>query len=131
MTKFLLSFLISSSALAATKGYDLKINLSMNGRHVSSPRLTVKPGEVALITQKSGEDESFLEVVATEEAGSGTKKGILMSFAVGYIRKNGERTIVSRPRIMAVENEKAMIMVGGNEGEESISLSVIAKRRAL
>lgn len=33
---------VGSSAFASTNGYDLKMDLSLNGKHVSSPRVIVK-----------------------------------------------------------------------------------------
>lgn len=117
-------------AFASTNGYDLKMDLSMNGKHISSPRVIVKAGETATITQKTDTEESFIEVVATEGEVQ-NHKGIVMKFTVGTISKNGQRTIVSKPQILAMENEKAEIIVGEDGGKEQLSLSVVAKRKAL
>lgn len=38
--------IIGSSAFASNNGYDLKMDLSMNGKHVSSPRIIVKAGKI-------------------------------------------------------------------------------------
>ena len=120
---------VGSSAFAATNGYDLKMDLSLNGKHISSPRVIVKAGETATVTQKTDTEENFIEVVATE--GSIQKhKGILMNFVVGVIGKNGERTIKAKPQVLAKENEPAQITVGEKNGEE-VSLSVVANRKAL
>lgn len=120
---------IGSTAFASTHGYDLKMDLSLNGKHVSSPRLIVKAGETAYINQKTDTEESFIEVVATE--GSIQKhQGILMNFIVGVIDQNGHRVIKAKPQILAKENEAAQITVGENNGDE-ISLSVVATRKLL
>lgn len=121
--------MVSGSAFAATAGYDLKMDLSMNGKLISSPRMIVKAGEMATINQKTESEESFVEVVATEGEVQ-NNKGILMKFTVGYIGKNGERTVVAHPQILALENEKAQITVGEKKGTE-LSLSVIAKRKSM
>lgn len=121
--------LVGSSAFASTNGYDLKMDLSMNGKHVSSPRIILKAGEKGTINQKTDTEESFIEVVATEGQVQ-NNKGIMMNFTVGYIGKNGERTIVSKPQILAKENEPALITVGEKDGTE-LSLSVVAKRKSL
>lgn len=121
--------MVGSSAFASTNGYDLKMDLSMNGKHVSSPRIIVKAGEKGTINQKTDTEESFIEVVATEGQVQ-NNKGIMMNFTVGYIGKNGERTIVSKPQILAKENEPALITVGEKDGTE-LSLSVVAKRKSL
>ncbi len=120
---------IGSSAFASTNAYDLKMELSLNGKHVSSPRLTVKAGETAYINQKTDIEESFIEVVATEGAIQ-NHQGILMNFIVGVIDQNGQRVIKAKPQILANENEAAQITIGENNGDE-ISLSVIATRKSL
>lgn len=120
---------IGSSAFASTNGYDLKMDLSLNGKHISSPRVIVKAGETATITQKTDTEESFIEVVATEGSIQ-NHKGILMNFVVGVIGKNGERTIKAKPQVLAKENEAAQITVGENNGDE-VSLSVVANRKSL
>lgn len=120
--------MVGSSAFGATNGYDLKMELSMNGKHVSSPRVIVKAGETATVTQKTDTEETFIEVVATEGEIQ-NNKGILMKMVVGTISSDGQRTIVSRPQILAKENEQALIQVGDKDGE--MSLSVVAKRKSL
>jgi hypothetical protein len=120
---------IGSSAFASTNGYDLKMDLSLNGKLVSSPRLIVKAGETAYINQKTDTEESFIEVVASEGSIQ-NHQGILMNFIVGVIDQNGQRVIKAKPQILANENEAAQITVGENNGDE-ISLSVVATRKSL
>lgn len=122
--------MVSSSAFAATNGYELKMDLALNGKPVSSPRVLVKAGEAATINQKSETDETFIEVVATE-GGIQNRKGIMMTFVIGTIGKNGERNIISKPRILAKENDPAQFIEGDESGTEKLSLSVVAKRKAL
>ncbi|MFV8250539.1 hypothetical protein [Bdellovibrio bacteriovorus] len=118
----------SSSAFASTNGYDLKMHLSLNGKHISSPRIIVKAGETATITQKTNTEETFIEVVATEGEIQ-NNKGILMNLVVGTIGRDGKRTVISKPQILTKENSPASIQVSGKDGE--VSLSVVAKRRTL
>lgn len=120
---------IGSSTFASNNGYDLKMDLSMNGKYVFSPSITVKAGEMKSIRQKTDTQESFIEVVATEGQVK-NNKGIMMNFTVGYIGKNGERKVISKPQILAKENEPALITVGEKDGTE-LSLSVVAKRKSL
>ncbi len=123
-----LFLLLAGSSAMAAKGYDLKMDLTMNGKHMSSPRVLVKAGEKATIAQEGKNGGSFIEVVATEGEVQGNA-GIMMSFTVGTIDKKGARTIVSRPKILAVENSEARITVGENENSvEQISLTVTPKR---
>lgn len=123
-------FLVGSAAFANGGGYDLKMDLSMNGKHVSSPRLIAREGEVASITQNLNGEKIFIEVVATEKP-TANNRAILMSFVVGKISATGEKTIVSTPKIIALENDKAEVTVNNDQGKESIALSVTAARKAL
>ncbi len=119
--------LIAGSAFAGNS-YDLKINLSLNGKHVASPRVIVKAGEKATITQRVDSQESFIEVVATESEAKNAP-GIMMKFIVGYIQKNGDRTIISQPQILTNENFPSTMTVG-KIGEEQLSLTVQAERKS-
>ncbi len=120
--------LISSFSFAATNGYDLKMEFSMNGKHVSSPRVIVKAGEMATITQKTDTEETFIEIIATEGEIQ-NNKGILMTAVIGTVSSDGTKTIISKPQILAKENKTALIQIGNKDSE--ISLSIIAKRKTL
>ncbi len=121
--------LIAGTVSAGTDGYALKINLSLNGQHIASPRLLVKAGEKATISQKVGSQESFIEVIATENE-SRNNPGIRMKFIIGYIQKNGERTVIAQPQIIAHENSPAGL-TQGKAGQEQLSLTVEAERKSL
>ncbi len=128
MKKVGLLLLLAGTRAWAAKGYDLKMELTMNGKHMSSPRVLVRAGEKAMIEEEGKNGGSFIEVIATEGEAKGNA-GIMMSITVGTIDKKGARTIISRPKILAVENSEARITVGENEnGNEQISLSVTPKR---
>lgn len=124
-----MSLLIGSSAFASN-GYDLKMELSMNGKKVSSPRIIVREGETGSITQETSNEKTFIEVVA-KEGEIQNHKGIMMNFVVGYIGQDGKRTIVSKTQILTKENETAQITVGNDDGKETMSLSVVAQRKSL
>ncbi|MGZ3787505.1 MAG: hypothetical protein ACXVLQ_03230 [Bacteriovorax sp.] len=121
-----LAFLLACSSAFASTSYDLKMDLSLNGKHVSSPRVIAQEGETATIIQKSDGKETFIDVVTTK---ADMKNSVMMKFTVGTIGKNGERTILSRPQVIARENETAKISQGETGGQELLSLSVIAKRQ--
>ena len=122
-----LTFLLAcSSAFASITNYDLQMDLSLNGKHVSSPRVIAKEGEIATIVQKTDDKETFIEVITTK---ADMKNAVMMKFTVGTIGKNGERTILARPQVIARENETAKISQGETGGQELLSLSVTAKRQ--
>lgn len=120
------------SAIQKTKAYDLDMQLSLNGKLVSSPRIITKVGEATTIIQKTdGETEQrYIEVTAIDSSILGNK-GIMMTFVVGSISKDGERKILSKPQVFAQENKKAEVTVGHGDNKETLSLSVVAKRKAL
>jgi hypothetical protein len=126
----LFSLLISSSVFASTNGYDLKIELSMHGKHVSSPRVTTKEGEVASVTQEANGEKIFMDVIATEKP-TNNKQAILMKFVIGTISAEGIRTVVATPQVISIANEKAQITLSNEQGKEDLSVSVIASRKAL
>lgn len=124
----------SNAAIRSTKAFDLDMQLSLNGKLVSSPRVLAKNGETALITQTvDGDDEqSFIEITALDGSILGND-GIMMTFTVGKIGPNGERKILSKPQVFAQENQKAEVTVEQVDGDnkEMLSLTVLAKSRNL
>lgn len=126
----LVFFFAGSAALASQNFYDLKMELSKNGKLFSSSRLIVADGENAMISEKTDKEENFIEVVATEGVIQ-NHQGILMKFIVGTIDKKGKKTILASPEVLAKENQPAQITSGSKKGAGEISLSVTAKRKTL
>lgn len=129
MTAFFL-VLSCSSAFARTGAYDLRMELAIDGRHISSPRIVAKADETASITQESGSQKIFLDVKASEQAMSG-KPGIHLKFLIGTISSTGQRKVLSSAEIIALEGKEAQITIGHQPGQEDISLAVVATRKAL
>lgn len=124
-------FLMANSAFAGANGYDLKFDLSLNGKHISSPRMYVLEGAVASIEQKNSTDSSYIEVKATETMVS-NKKRIKMNFTVGVVDKFGQKTVISKQNVIAKENELVKITLNENEdNSKHLALSVVAKRKSL
>jgi C4-type Zn-finger protein len=132
MLKLVLGFfLIMSSAFAGTSGYDLKFDISLNGKHISSPRIYVVEGAVAAIEQKNSTDSSYIEVKATETMVS-NKKRIKINFTLGVVDNFGQKTVISKQNIIAKENELVKITLNENEdNSKHLALSVVAKRKSL
>jgi type II secretory pathway component GspD/PulD (secretin) len=124
-----LCLFVGSSAFASTNAYDLKMELSLNGRPLSSPHLVVKEGEKASILQDSNGEKTFVDVVTTEKMMDG-ERVVFMDFKIGTISATGERKVIASPQITTFENEKAKISVG-EDGKEDVSLSVVATRKTL
>ncbi|WP_041577106.1 hypothetical protein [Bdellovibrio bacteriovorus] len=120
---------ISSSAFASNKGYDLKMDLSLNGKLISHTQAIVKAGETTTIAQETDTEEGFIEALVSEGSIQ-NNKGILMKFVVGVVDKNGKRVNKVKLQVLAKENVPAQITFTTNNGDEA-SLSVVANRRLL
>lgn len=133
MGKILLAMicLLSTSVFASEKAFDLKIEMSVDGKHVSSPRIVVKEGEKGTVIQESNGEKNFIEVVAKEGKAPNGVQGIHMAFVVGKIANDGSRTVVSQPQILSIPNEKAQITIGEKGKPEVLSLSVVANTTTL
>ncbi len=128
-----LIFLASTSIaapIAPPNGYDLKLKLTMNGKIISSPHILTKAGEPATITQQTETQNNFIEVTAIDESILGND-GIMMTFVVGTIDNEGQRTILSKPQVFAKENKKSEIMIEQGDTKDMLSLTVVAKRKTL
>jgi len=126
----ILTSLLSTSLLASEKGYKLDMELSMNGKAVSSPKLTIREGETGTITSETAETKSSFEVVATEGEVKGAK-GILMKFKVSHLNKDGSKEIISKPTILSKNGEEATVAIGEQGKKAEMVLKVVATRKIL
>ncbi|MGZ3746997.1 MAG: hypothetical protein ACXWRE_06510, partial [Pseudobdellovibrionaceae bacterium] len=88
LTISLLSLLMSTASLASEKAFELKMELSIKGKHVSSPRVIAKEGETTLITEEDEGKKTFIEVVATEDKIVRGKHSVLLKLVVGSIEQD-------------------------------------------
>lgn len=114
----LLTFFTFSSLAATPQSYDLDIKYSLEEGPTSIRRMIVKEKSKAEVIGP----EHFLEVVA-EEGEIMDRKGILLSFNVGYIKEDGTRTILSQPKMLLKENSPAEFTI------DDVTLAVTAKRK--
>lgn len=122
-----LGILLTTPSFAAVTNYDLKMDLSINGKKVASPRMIVKEGEKGSVSSKGDSEENFIDVIATKGKG----KSIMMDFKIGYVNKDGQRKIISEPKIIALQGEPAQIEISqGADKAHNLSLSVTANKVA-
>ena len=128
---FAVAFLFSSVSFATTSGYELKVDLSIDGKLISSPRIITIAGEKASISQRieKSKNGTFIEVIAKDVPDS-VPNAIRMDFVVGTIDHDGKKTVLATPSIITLENEKAMIETTEDNGK-SVALSVIPQRKSL
>ena len=128
----LLCLLFGTSAMAATAAYDLKLELSIDGKTVATSRIVTKRGETATITQQDQNGNGYTIEVLADEGVIEKSKGILMKFKVSRVVVNGTTTLLAAPQILtAKENEKATVSVGNEKEKGLLGLSVIAQRKNL
>lgn len=111
---------------AAPQMYDIALKLKAHGKEIASPSVVVMEGETARITQHDEGGTTDWEVLAQSQANN----QVMLSFKIGVTDKDGTQKILSQPRIMAMENERAEISVGDANGVERLSLQVIAKKKS-
>mgnify|MGYP006921650235 CR=1 FL=1 len=124
------ALLLSTTVFASNKGYKLDMELSINGKTVSKPKLIVEAGKIGTIIQENDNEKNYFEVIANEGEIQGNK-GILMKFKVGHIQKDGSKKIVSHPTILTKAGEEATITVGKEAKKQEMTLKVIATRKPL
>lgn len=113
-------------------GYEMAIDLKMNGKHMGSPTLSAMDGGTVTITEETKNGTYFLEATPTESTSTNNERSVHMKFVVGTIDAKGKKTILSTPQINTLENLKAEVGVGHNPNKpDLLTLSVIAKRKKM
>src|SRR5580658_8629019 len=108
----LIFLFLSSHSFAATRGYDLQMDLAIKGRETIHPHIVVAEGVPQTIIQpldKSGE-KSYLEVIANERPVR-NKRAILVKFIIGFIEPDGKKRVVSASQILTLEKQKRSVSV--------------------
>jgi Flp pilus assembly secretin CpaC len=124
----LFALFFGSISFAATKAFDVKAEVSLDGKPVSTPHIVTKPNELASVTQKAADNSEIqIEMIATDYTSKDTKDGIMMKFKV-YRNADGNRTELSRPQIVALPGEEAQIIVGKTGKIPAVSVKVVATR---
>jgi type II secretory pathway component GspD/PulD (secretin) len=116
-TLFIICLLLPMIASAALRKYDLKLSYSLEEGPLSKRKIIVQEGKMASMSKA----RQFVEVTA-EEGIISDRKGILLSFNVGVMDKNGKRKILTQPKLLVKENEKAKITI------DEFALAVTANR---
>jgi len=88
----LTSTLAFASIPKAIKAFDIDMNLVMDGKQVSTPRIIVKEGEKGTVVQEVDGQKSVIEVVAKEIRRSDFSKAIKMEFTVSKVNADGKVT---------------------------------------
>ena len=119
------AFLTSLFSFAATQSYQITTKFFVDGKLVSSPRITTLPGEAAEVSQHSDDspDNIKIKVIATDLSNDKVKDGILMKFDIVY--QNGARILKASPEILAASGSDADITIGDKKGEIQLKVTAI------
>lgn len=119
------------TAFASTNSYEVKMDLSINGKQHFSPEIIADEGKVVTITQKNNDngEETFVDVITTKKDLKNNKDAVSIKFTAGMIDKKGERHIQFNTKIIALENQQAKITQGSVDGKDELSLSITATRQ--
>lgn len=122
--------LFAVTSFAKTAAFDLKVELSIDGKPSTSAQIIVAAGQKGSVTQENDGQKNFIDVVAKEDKASNGKQAIFMDFVIGKIEKDGTKKILSTPKIIALPNEEAQITVGSSK-PEVVFLKVTATKTTL
>jgi hypothetical protein len=121
------ALLLSLPCFASTKAFDVKAEVSVDGKFISNPHIVTKPNELASINQKLEDNKEILiEMTANDFHSKNPKNGIMMKFTVSRLDA-GKRTVLATPQIVALPGEEAMMEIG-KANAETVKVKVIATR---
>jgi hypothetical protein len=123
-------FMAFGTAFASTNSYDVKMDLSINGKEHFSPKVIAEEGKVVTITQKNDKgEETFVDVITTKKDLKNNKDAVAIKFTSGTIDNKGDRHIQFNTKIITLENQLAKITQGSVDGKDELSLSITATRQ--
>jgi len=105
---------IGSSSLNSNQTIKISVELSLDGKLVSSPIIITRLNSLASITQKkdSSDKELYIEVVPNVLA-NGNEENIQLKFKIGQ-KSGGIMKWLSSPQILAKNDQSAEISVHNN-----------------
>ncbi len=127
-TFFLLIGLFATQALGATKSFTVKVQVSIDGKLVSSPNFITKPNELASVSQRIENGETILvEMIAADYIAKNEKNAIQMKFTVSRVSRAG-RSIISELQIVGLPGETATISEMQEGNGSSLEVKAVATR---
>lgn len=103
---------------AGVQKYDLNLSYAVNDGEAVNGKILVTEGKKVVMEGK----EYSLEILA-EEGKIMNRTGILLSFNVLEVRKDGKRHVLTQPKLLVNENEEAEITI------DDVALKVTASRK--
>ena len=112
----LVAFCFGIPAFAGSQAIELNVDLSLNGKHIMSPKILAKDGEKTTVTSGQGAERTYMEVIATERL-LNNKKAVQMNFVIGTINAGGKKTVLSNSTLITRENNRGEIQTVEENGE--------------
>lgn len=121
-----LSF-ISITAFAKTQKFDVKVNLTVNGKKIAAPKLIINEGQKAQVSwQQEGEKEArFIEVVAKNDKDFGPDV-IFLDLKLGH--GESRKQIETEPEMLVKNNTPGHLTIIDGQTQETMQVEVTAKR---
>lgn len=113
-----LILLLCSLTFAGPKIYELKFDMTLEGKNVGSGKIMSELGKTSSILKKGSHT---IEITLTEHP-SKNPKAVMINFVI----KDQEGKILSTPKIATSEGVKAKMAQASTDGKEFISVEVIA-----
>jgi hypothetical protein len=130
----ILAAVFSAQAFGTTKSFDIKSEIYVNGKLISSPHIKALPNEKALINQgdSKGNNVLSLEVMASDFANDSDEPAIQLNFKVTYTNAKNE-TVTAQHNVTATSGEPAMITLTDKDTvtkvtQDKLKIKVIATR---
>lgn len=118
---------LAGTAWAAPRQYEIDMELMVDGKVVSTPKIITMEGTKASIESAGAEGGTFVEVTPSEKTIKGVD-GILMEMKVGFVDDTGFRRVLAQPRILAKDGAKAQIILDDKKKNQEVTLKATAKR---
>lgn len=119
--------LFSATALAKTQKFDLKVNLTVNGKKIASPKLIINEGQRGIISwQNEGDKEAyFIDVIAKNDKDFGPDV-IFLDLKLGH--GESKKEIETEPEMLVKNNMPGHLTIIDGQSKEEMQLEVTAKR---
>lgn len=119
---FVMLLMAATWCRADSRAFELSLDLTIDGRHIGSPRVVLEDGVKASIAL----EDKFIDVVARA---SPEFDGIDISFWIGET-KDGQRKIVATPSVVTHPGQPAKLKVSVDDPASEIKqLTVVVTAR--
>lgn len=126
--RFILTLLLlTQTALAAPKIFDLAISIKVDGSAVSSPRLILEEGKKGVVFQHHKDENYFIEVIA-HDGQVDAEKGVMLDFLTGVMEKAGNRKILARGKMLA-HDEAVTLLAPQLKNTEDFEITIQARQK--